>query len=267
MLNVQCSAPSRLINTAIPAKYTALMPRHRLFIPQAIAQNQNVEIEGERAHYLKRVLRMKAGSELVLFTGDGYDYPAEVTAARKDRLVLRVGEGVRNDNESPLDIRLVQGISRGERMDFAVQKATELGVQRITPVFTEFSVVKLNPERAERRMQHWQKIVQGACEQCGRNRIPPVDAPVTLKEYFAESSAADRRIAFVPGAAATLDDLAEPLRTVDLLVGPEGGFSKREIEDAAHAGFFRASLGPRILRSETAALTAVTMVQSKWGDI
>ncbi len=210
---------------------------------------------------------MKAGSELVLFSGDGYDYPAEVTAARKNRLVLRTGKGVPNDSESPLSIRLVQGISRGERMDFAVQKATELGVRRITPVLTEFSVVKLNPERAERRMQHWQKIAQSACEQCGRNRVPPVDAPVALKDYFVETSAADRRIVFVPGATGMLDDLAAPPRTVDLLVGPEGGFSRREVEDAALVGFVAVSLGPRILRSETAALTAVTMVQSKWGDL
>ena len=267
MLNVQGRTPSRPINPAFPAKHAALMPRHRLFISQPIAHDQNVEIDGERAHYLKRVLRMKAGSELVLFTGDGYDYPAEVTAARKSRLVLRIGKGVHNDSESPLNIRLVQGISRGERMDFAVQKATELGVRRITPVFTEFSVVKLNPERAKRRMQHWQKIAQSACEQCGRNQVPPIDAPVTLKDYFVETSAADHRIAFVPGAAATLHDLTEPPRTIDLLVGPEGGFSEREVGDAAHVGFFTVSLGPRILRSETAALTAVTMVQSKWGDL
>ena len=267
MLNVQGTVRSRPVNPAFPAKYAALMPRHRLFIPQPVAHDQSVEIEGERAHYLKRVLRMKAGSKLVLFTGDGYDYPAEVTATRKNRLVLQIGRGVPNDSESPLSVRLVQGISRGERMDFAVQKATELGVRRITPVLTEFSVVKLNPERAERRMQHWQKIAQSACEQCGRNQVPPIDKPVTLKDYFMETSAADRRIVFVPGAAGILDDLADPPRTVDLLVGPEGGFSQREVEDATHAGFFTASLGPRVLRSETAALTAVTMVQSKWGDL
>lgn len=261
------STPVLPVNSNLLAKHATLMPQHRLFISQPLEAGQNVEIDGDRAHYLSRVLRMKTGSKLVLFTGDGHDYPAVVSAARKTRVVLRVGEAVRNDRESPLMVQLVQGISRGERMDFAVQKATELGVHRILPVFTKFSVVKLDTDRAARRVQHWQKIAQGACEQSGRNRVPLIEAPIALNDYFGNESAADCRIALVPGATTALHELAHTPQTVDLLVGPEGGLSENEAADAANAGFLAVSLGPRILRSETAALTALALAQSKWGDV
>ena len=261
MLNVGAS-PVRRSGPNLPR----IMSRHRLFIPEPIRHSRQLEIEGEQAHYLSRVLRMKAGSELSIFDGTGEEFAAIVVDVRKDSILLRKGEPLHNDVESRLDLRLIQGISRGGRMDFVVQKATELGARQILPVFTDHSVVKLTPERAGRRARHWRRIAESACEQCGRNRVPLVAEPVALIDYLSRSADADHRIVLEPGASTRLTDLAAPA-AVDLLVGPEGGFSDRENADTTMVGFIRVSLGPRVLRSETAALTAVALVQGLWGDL
>lgn len=261
MLNVGAS-PVRRSGPILPRT----MPRHRLFIPQPIPQHGRLEIDGEQAHYLSRVLRMKPGGELSVFDGSGDEFAAVIVEIRKSSVVLRAGELLQNDVESRLVVRLIQGISRGERMDFVVQKATELGVQEIRPVLTQYSVVKLDPERAGRRVQHWRKIARSACEQCGRNRVPLIAEPVRLFEYLSREADADCRLVLEPGATTRLRDLAAAT-TIDLLVGPEGGISDHEIDDAARVGFVSVSMGPRILRSETAALTALALVQGRWGDL
>lgn len=243
------------------------MPRHRLFLKSPIAAGRRVDVEGERAHYVNRVLRLKKGDELIVFCGDGREYPGRVVESRKTRVVVLTGDAVTRDSESSLAIRLVQGVSRGERMDFAVQKSTELGVSEIVPVQTAFSVVKLSGDRAERRMLHWQKVAQSACEQCGRNRVPAVAAPVPLSRYLGADSDAELRLAFTPGVGGTLDDVRDTPRSIDVLIGPEGGLSDQEIGDVTTAGFMPVSLGRRVLRSETAALAALAVLQSRWGDL
>jgi 16S rRNA (uracil1498-N3)-methyltransferase len=167
-----------------------------------------------------------------------------------------------------LKIHLVQGISRGERMDFVIQKATELGVKRISPVFTEYGVVKLDEKRAQTRRDHWQSVATSACEQSGRVRPPLVDAPIALNAWFgagAKESGTD--LILQPGAPTPLASIEAPVTKVCLLVGPEGGFSNSEYDDARVAGFTAVSLGPRVLRTETAALAAIAVAQSVWGDL
>jgi 16S rRNA (uracil1498-N3)-methyltransferase len=174
-----------------------------------------------------------------------------------------------NQDQRPEDCtpELVQGISRGERMDFVIQKATELGVHRISPVLTEFSVVKLQADRASRRLLHWNKIAQSACEQCGRSKIPVIDEPSVLHDFLRGSTPAQSRLLLQPSATTSLHQIGRPESVIDLLIGPEGGISDSETEMLLDAGFKAVSLGPRVLRTETAALAAVAILQAKWGDL
>lgn len=243
------------------------MPRHRLFIPQPISADQELSVDGEQGHYLSRVLRVKPGSTVTLFDGSDKEYPSIVLEAKRQSVLLQTGQPVTRDTESRLSIRLIQGISRGERMDFVVQKATELGVRRISPVLTEFSVVKLKAERATRRILHWKKIAQRACEQCGRNTIPLIDEPVALHELLRETEQADCRLMLQLSAEVSLQQAGTKVSSVDLLIGPEGGLSDAEAELAAATGYTAVSLGPRVMRTETAALAALAIVQALWSDL
>ena len=244
------------------------MPRTRLYVDSRIRRGRDLRLGPEQAHYLGRVLRMKTGSELTVFDGSGDEFPALVTAFRKDGATLEPGDPVRRDLESPLRIRLVQGVSRGERMDFVVQKATELGVSDIQPVLTDRSVVRLDAERAERRQAHWRKIAISACEQCGRNRLPTIAAALPLGDFLAPEGDASLRISLSPEGPNRLGTLDAPGEgPVELLVGPEGGLSEAEADYASSCGFRPISVGPRILRTETAALTAIALIQARWGDI
>ena len=243
------------------------MSRHRLYISQPLSGNKELTVEGEQAHYLSRVLRLKPGSNVTLFDGSGSEYPSVVVAAKRQSVLLQTGQRVSRDAESHLPLRLIQGISRGERMDFVVQKATELGVQQISPVLSEYSVVKLKAERAQKRMQHWNKIAQSACEQCGRNKIPIIDEPIALHELLQRVELAACNLMLNPSAAVSLQHIDKAESAVNLLIGPEGGLSDAEIEFATNAGFTSVSLGPRVMRTETAALAAVAIIQALWGDI
>ena len=243
------------------------MSRHRFYIAESPDTSRSVEITGERAHYLQRVLRLRVGASLTVFSDGSPDFAATITSIKKNAVVLELNDSQANDTESGLDLRLIQGLSRGERMDIIVQKATELGARRVSPVHTEFSVVRLDAERAPRRLAHWQKIARGACEQCGRNSLPTIDLPAPLAECIGAPAGDRLRLVLLPGANRTLDQLPDTASQVDLLVGPEGGFSSQEASDAVDAGFIAVTLGPRILRAETAALAAITLVQSKWGDL
>jgi 16S rRNA (uracil1498-N3)-methyltransferase len=189
------------------------------------------------------VLRLKKGADLTVFNGDG-----------RNREV-----------ESPLTTHIGLGISRGERMDLAIQKAVELGVSRITPLFTEHCVVRLDDTRRGNRRQHWQKVARSACEQCGRNRVPEIEEPIELKDWVAGREGL--RLFFDPQAAVGLKDLPRPEGLVSLLSGPEGGFAEKERVLAREAGFIPVRLGPRILRTETAVLAALAAIQTIWGDL
>jgi len=248
------------------------MSRTRLFSPVPLPANTDVTLVGDQARYISRVLRLKPGDVFTIFDGKGGEYPATVTTISKTTVQINIATICRRNVESPLAIHLLQGVSRGDRMDFVVQKATELGVQRITPVLTEFSVVKLEPKRAKKRAQHWSNIAISACEQCGRDILPHIDAPQPLRDWFGQNmdnklASTDTRILLRPAAESALESIAEPAGELTLLVGPEGGFSDAEYEQAEIAGFRAAGFGPRILRTETAAIAAIAVLQSLHGDL
>ena len=244
------------------------MALHRLYLRNSLQTGAELELDDEQARYVGRVLRLRVGDPLHVFNGDDGEYRAEVQSLQRSSASLLVGEHIQVATESSLRVHLVQGISRGERMDFVMQKATELGVKRISPVFTEYGVVKLDADRAAKRRDHWQKVTASACEQSGRIRPPLVDPPLPLKNWFGEKPQdADIDLLLRPGAATALTGIAAPKTKVCILIGPEGGFSAAEYEDAAVAGFSEVSLGPRILRTETAALAAIAVMQARWGDL
>lgn len=240
----------------------------RLFIHGELQPGQDLELDGEQAHYLGRVLRLRPGEALHVFNGDSGEFAGVVASVGKSSARVSVGAKLTTSTESVLRVHLVQGVSRGERMDFIVQKATELGVKRITPVLTGFGVVKLTGERADKRRDHWQKIAISATEQCGRIRPPLIDVAVPLKSWFgSKPQDADVDLILRPGATTAMTSLGTPRTKVCLLIGPEGGFSDAEYEDAAVAGFLPVSLGPRVLRTETAAMTAIAVAEALWGDL
>jgi 16S rRNA (uracil1498-N3)-methyltransferase len=240
----------------------------RLLVSGALSNGAELILEGEQARYLGRVLRSRVGDPVQVFNSDDGEWSAIIENISKNAVTLRVEERNETATESPLKIHLVQGISRGERMDFVVQKATELGIKRLTPVLTNHGVVKFDQQRADKRRQHWQQIANSASEQCGRTRPPLVDAPIALNSWFgAKDSADSTELVLKPGATVQLASIAPPATKLCLLIGPEGGFSEREYEDANIAGFQAVALGPRILRTETAALAAITIAQSCWGDL
>ena len=240
----------------------------RLYTDAPLAPGEPVELHNDRARYVSRVLRLRPGDVVTLFNGRGAEYPARVNALSKDRVLLTVDERRQVDRESRLRIHLLQGISRGERMDFAVQKATELGVARVTPVLTEYSVVKLNEKRAQKKTQHWQAVAVSACEQCGRNMLPVIEPPATLRNWMGEHQAVEgKRIILQPGANASVSGLGEFIDEITVLVGPEGGFSETEYELAAACHFLAVGFGPRILRTETAAAAILTALQTLYGDL
>lgn len=243
------------------------MARTRLHIAGSYAANSVLELASDKARYLGRVLRLRVGDNLSVFDGEGSEFTATITAIGKASATLRVDEKTAVRTESQLRVHLVQGISRGERMDVVVQKATELGVKRVTPVLTEFGVVKLDAMRAEKRREHWQKVAVSACEQSGRVRLPLIDTPIPLKNWFGNKpKQVDSEIILRPGATTPLARIDNPSTKVCVLIGPEGGFSDTEFEDAEIAGFRPVSLGPRVLRTETAAIAAIAVLQSLWGD-
>ena len=242
--------------------------RTRLFVSQDLINDATVVVEGDRARYLGRVLRLRVGDTVTVFDGSGPEWPATIEEMTKSSATLSLGESREVRTESPLKTHLVQGVSRGDRMDFVVQKATELGVKRITPVLTEYGVVKLSGERAAKRRDHWLGVAASACEQSGRTRPPLIDPPLPLKHWFGEKPAdADVDLVLRPGAATPLSGVAAPATKACILIGPEGGFSESEYEDAKIAGFGAVSLGPRILRTETAAAAALAVMQANWGDL
>lgn len=218
------------------------------------------------AHHVLRVLRLKAGHPLTLFDGEGGEYRAELARAGPRAVVVRVLEHREIERESPLAVTLVQGLAAADRMDYVVQKAVELGATAIVPVMVSRSVARLEGERATRRVEHWRQIAIAACEQSGRNRLPQVHRPCALGTWLRMPSKADLRVLLVPGAAGSLGELAQPPGAIELLVGPEGGFTAEESAAARVAGFRPVRLGPRILRTETAGAAMLAAMSAIWGD-
>lgn len=240
----------------------------RLYLPVPLATDSSVSLAKEQVHYIGTVLRLRAGAAVVLFNGDGAEYDADVVAIDRKSGELRVHARRRPERESPLDLCLALGVSRGERMTYAIQKAVELGVTCIQPLITEHCEVRIDEERAQKRHQHWLGIVHSACEQSGRTRLPRVE-PVQSLDNWLGSLAADTslRVALDPRGAVGFAELPAQIRRLTLLVGPEGGLGDADLVIADRAGFSRVRLGPRILRTETAAVAALVAAQLHWGDL
>ncbi|NCT67186.1 MAG: 16S rRNA (uracil(1498)-N(3))-methyltransferase [Rhodanobacteraceae bacterium] len=240
----------------------------RIYVPQPLQPGSEIELPVQAGEHLARVLRLERGHPLRLFNGDGGEYAGEIATLAKRSVSARVLEAMREtDRESPLRITLGQGVARGEKMDWILQKATELGVARIVPLITDRTEVKLDAERSGRRLAHWEAVVASACEQCGRNRLPEILAPVRLADWAAAlGDDAGVRLALDPKGDAGVRDLA-PGAHATLVVGPEGGLSEHDLATLAQAGFRGLRLGPRILRTETAGLAALAALQAIHGDL
>jgi 16S rRNA (uracil1498-N3)-methyltransferase len=241
---------------------------NRVHVESALAVGARIALpEGAAAHLL-RVLRLGVGDGCVVFNGDGHDYDARIVAAgKRGGEVEVIGMRVVN-SESPLRIVLVQGVARGEKMDWIVQKATELGVAGFVPVSSDRSEVRLDGERAARRLAHWRSVVVAACEQSGRATVPDVAAPLPLAAALPHLPQAGLRLTLDPEAADSIATLPDPGgRPVVIAIGPEGGWSPRDRSVLADAGFSGMRLGPRILRTETAGMAAIVALQSRFGDL
>ncbi|MEI8035564.1 MAG: 16S rRNA (uracil(1498)-N(3))-methyltransferase [Betaproteobacteria bacterium] len=241
----------------------------RLYFPGPISEHGECRVMAGQAHHVIHVLRLAAGDPVTLFDGRGLEYAAVIDRIEKAVLILRVGQPREQSCESPLHIVLAQGISSGERMDFTVQKSVELGVSVIQPLTTQRSVVRLKEERAERRVAHWQSVSAAACEQCGRNTVPRVLPVKSFMNWLAEPVIeAESRFLLSPAAPPQrLRDRARPQGQITLLIGPEGGWNSEEVLAATVAGFELFGLGPRVLRTETAAVAALAAIQAMWGDL
>ncbi len=238
----------------------------RFYFPDTLALGALVMLPKEAAHHALRVLRMAEGDIVSLFNGDNHLYRAPILRIDKQGVVVLIESRIAQSCESSLSILLVQGISSGERMDYTLQKAVELGVAAVQPIQAERSVVKLVGERREKRMQHWRNIVTAACEQCGRNTVPEVMPVSGLMEWLGAQAPEGQRILLAPGADLRLREFSPPTGPMTLAVGPEGGFSEKEQTALLHYGFTPVRLGPRVLRTETAALAALASLQALWGD-
>lgn len=238
----------------------------RIYFLGKLNPNREVELPLETGHYIVNVLRLKINSPIILFNGDGNEYFAHIEKILKKAVIVKIQSMEVIQNESPLSIHLLQGLSKGEHMDFTLQKAVELGVSKITPIVTDYCQVKLDRARALRKHTHWQAIVISACQQSGRSVLPELDFFQEYHSCVAEIQAEVKLICHPGTTQQNIKHLAPP-KTVALLVGPEGGFSEPEIEQAEKHGFIRLALGPRILRTETAGLAAISFIQSLWGDL
>ncbi|MGE7959458.1 16S rRNA (uracil(1498)-N(3))-methyltransferase [Pseudomonas sp. NPDC089530] len=234
----------------------------RFFIDAPLSLGDH-ELPEAQAHYIGRVLRMAEGDALQLFDGSGNEFRGTLREVGKKRVVVQLDERFAGQVESPLQVHLGQGLSRGERMDWAIQKATELGVSEITPIFSERCEVRLKDERADKRLAHWRQVAISACEQCGRSRVPVIHPPVLLADWIKQTQA-DLKLVLHP-VAEPLASHAKPA-TLAFLIGPEGGLSDAEVAQAQDAGFQPARLGPRVLRTETAPVVALAVAQQLWGD-
>lgn len=238
----------------------------RIYQPGNYDTGQLLELSPEASQHVGVVLRMQVGEQLILFCGDNREFEAAIEHVQKKRVVVVVGSRKNISRESPLTIHLAQAISKGERMEWVMQKAVELGVTSITPIISARCVVKLDKERMVKKLQQWQAIVIAACEQSGRNAVPTVHQPVTLACYVREVQA-ELKFVLHPETDKSWRDYVINQSAITLLIGPEGGFSDDEIQVAREYGFQPLSLGPRILRTETAAITALSVLQAVGGDL
>lgn len=240
----------------------------RVFVDVPLQAGVSLALDADKRHHLAVVLRLNTGAPVTLFNGDGHEYSAHIEQASRKTMTVVIDSAAQPARESPIDITLIQAVARGDRMDFALAKAVEIGVNHIRPVFAERGQVKLTGERLARKHAHWQKVVQSAAEQSGRLICPEVAPACTLATLLGAPDNSDDtlRLMLAPGARHGLAG-CNPAQRVALLVGPESGLSEREINTATTQGWTAISLGPRVLRTETAGMAALAALQTAWGDL
>jgi 16S rRNA (uracil1498-N3)-methyltransferase len=251
----------------------------RVFVEVELQSGSVLELPRETGAHLAKVLRARSGDEVVLFNGDGREFTGTIENVKGSRVSTSIGAARNVDRESPFELTLVQCVPRGDRMDFIVQKATELGVVRIVPVLSQRSVVRLDENQSTSKQAHWRAVAVSACEQCGRNRLPSVDTPLPLLSYLgglAQATANEvLRLVLEPERAQRTDARAGSIDTAislsasraEIAIGPEGGFAPEELEAFDLSAFARLGLGPRVLRTETAAIAAIAVLQARFGDM
>jgi 16S rRNA (uracil1498-N3)-methyltransferase len=237
----------------------------RIYTPQALSLNTTLELEQQASQHLGKVLRAKVGDDVLLFNGQGGEFVGRITSITKQAVAVELHLFIDSDNESPLSIHLGICISKGDRMDFVMQKATELGVSEITPLLSERSQIKRNKEALAKKLRHWRQIVVSACEQSGRHYVPQVNDVKISTDWFIHCESQVKLI--LDPFCDNYTQSSERTNSVALAIGPEGGFSEREISQARASNFNGLKLGPRILRTETAPIAAIALCQTKWGDI
>lgn len=237
----------------------------RIYTGQELKSHATLELEPGPSQHVARAMRMRPGDALTVFNGRGGEYPAKISAVGRKSVTLELDEISDMDVESPLAIHLGIAISRGDRMDWVIQKATELGVRSVSPLFTDRTEVKLKGDRADKKERHWQQVAISACEQCGRNQIPLINAPQLLAHWL-DKTETDLKLV-LHHRAPVVGDRDRPPASIALLIGPEGGLSNAEIALSENAGYQSLKLGPRVMRTETAPLAAIAILQARWGDI
>ena len=243
----------------------------RIYTPTPCGGRSQVTLETGPSRHLSRVLRLVRGDELTLFDGRGGEYLARIERLENDKVVLALERHLPIEREAGIDIRLLFAVAKGDRADWVIQKAVELGVTAIAPVLTERTVVKFSGDRGTKRHRHWSGVVVGACEQCGRNRLPNLEPADSLIAQLTKRCRHRLGLVLDPGGDQSFHQLARavtpPASGIDVLIGPEGGFSREELQAAQETGFVVLSFGPRVLRAETAAIAAVASLQLMWGDL
>ncbi|MCO7226207.1 16S rRNA (uracil(1498)-N(3))-methyltransferase [Pleionea sp. CnH1-48] len=241
------------------------MRYNRVYVDEPLAVGQAIKLPPDQARHLATVLRMAVREKVVLFNGDGFEYFAVIEEIQKKSMTLAIEKSEEKNNESPLNLHLIQGISRGDKMDLTIQKAVELGVQQITPLLSERCGVKLNSERMEKKLQHWRKIITSACEQCGRNSIPVLNSPVPVLQLHEIMNIDASYLLLDPHKGQSVRSLSAQ-DAFSLVIGPEGGLTDLENQYIQQHGGTAIQLGPRVLRTETAGLTAISLLQGLFGD-
>jgi len=239
----------------------------RFYCPPPLPSSGSFDLPPDAAHHAARVLRLREGDPVQIFDGLGNERHGVIAEPGDKRVVISGIIAVDNDRESPLKVLLAQALSSSEKMDWVIQKATELGVAEIQPIDTERSVAKLSAERATKRLEHWQQVAISACEQCWRNTLPQIHAPLDIMVWLQQmQNATDTKFILLPQGAASLHAQAKPQGRVALLIGAEGGFTQAESDTALRCGFTPIRMGARVLRTETAAIAGLAALQTLWGD-
>ena len=244
------------------------MEENRFYHSEKLELKHVVELIAQTHIHATKVLRLKVGDQFALFNGDGYDYVAKVIELSKHKTSVEIIDRYQVNHESPLKITLAQGLAAGDKMDWIIQKAVELGIQSIQPLLTERSIVKLDRERADKKLEHWRTVAISACEQTGRSIIPDILSPIHIVQWLSNQNqtANSLKLILTPAKAQNINHLEKPSSPVVFMVGPEGGFSEKEMNLALSSSFVPVNFGKRVLRTETASVVALSIMQNLWGD-